>query len=118
MKEIIGFFGPILAGWLWSCAISPFISRLFSIPVRVGFLTTQRNQHLTRPQFIFAVGVLGFGGGMFITWTGWYMLGPALLFVYPPTLTLQRILENLVIWLVAGAYLGIITAPRAPKAIH
>ena len=118
MKELVRIFCPILAGWLWSCAISPLISRLFSIPARIGFLTTRRNQHLTRLQFIFAIGVFGWGVGMFIAWTGWYLLGPALFFVYPPSPTLQHILGYLLVWLSAGAVIGMVGAPRRLNAIH
>ena len=118
MKEIVKIFGPILAGWLWIGLISPLISRFFYIPAQVGIVPILRNRELTRPQFIFAIGVLGYGVGMFITWTGWYVLRPALFFVYSPSPTFLRLLESLLMWLSGGVFVGLVCAPRRPKVIE
>ena len=67
MKEILIFVIAIALSLLWIILPAQFIARLFRIPVRIAFWNTdKKNLHLTRPQFVWARGVIGFGIGMFL----------------------------------------------------
>jgi hypothetical protein len=64
MKELLISFVRWPAAILWVWVVGPCLARLFGFPIRTAFWKPDRqNQQLTRPQFIWAFGVLVFGIG-------------------------------------------------------
>ncbi|MGC2635823.1 MAG: hypothetical protein WA294_01495 [Acidobacteriaceae bacterium] len=100
---------PVVAGGVWVWLISPLLGRLFAIPVPFGPPSTGRTRKLTASQFIFSVGVLGIGVGMFITSVGWQLLRPGVFFETAQTMTLQRLIVLLITWLTAGLFIGVLS---------
>jgi hypothetical protein len=64
MKELLISFVRWPAAILWVWVVGPCLARLFGFPIRTAFWKPDRqNQQLTRPQFIWAFGLLVFGIG-------------------------------------------------------
>jgi hypothetical protein len=75
MKGLLVSIASGSAALLWVWFVGPWIARLCGIPVRAAFWRMDRqNPHLTRPQFVWAFGVLVYGVGMFIFNFGSYAI--------------------------------------------
>ena len=80
------------------------------MPLRSPIWTKERqNQHLTKSQFVLAVGVLEIGLGGFI-WFAWEDALPFFLKQEPAHLALVRVSFDLGFCLLVGAVVGIMSA--------
>jgi len=108
MMDFAILFIAAACGLLWIGVIAPAILRSLGFPIALGF----RNQHLSRTQYVWAVGVFSFGLGSFLfsivsEYLEWKLLGEQLSYPSP-----THIIVGLVIWPLAGWSFGVITAPR------
>jgi hypothetical protein len=114
MASLIGrqllSFAAVAAAILWLRFVAPWIARLFGLPLRGTIWTKERqNQHLTKAQFILAVGILEIGLAGFI-WCAWEDALPLILRQETAHFTLFRLSFDLGFWLIVGAVIGLISA--------
>jgi Na+-driven multidrug efflux pump len=119
-KESITFIAGVAATLFWIGYVAPGIARFLGIPAAIGFRRADRkNQHLSRAQYFWLIGVLGFGFGLFLwptidEYLRWKLLGDEI-----AKLQLNYLFRKLVIYLVGGALFGFWTfvgRPTAPKS--
>ena len=67
MKAALVVLIPLALPFLWVGIIVPLVARVLGVPMKTGLWRYDRkNRHLTNSQYMWAVGVFGFGGGMFL----------------------------------------------------
>jgi len=113
MKGLLVYLGAIACGLVWIEAIAPLIANAFGVPCKVAFWRIDRqNQHLGRWQYLWSIGVFGWGIGMFLYTTlldllQWKILGDNAM-----DRSIGFTLAHLGIWLFAGMFFGYMSAPR------
>jgi hypothetical protein len=110
MQGLLIACAAFVVAWLWMDFFAPLLARIFGVPARLGlWRSNRRNQHLSRPQFVWWIGVVGFGIGMFL----WSLIcDESTIFQTYPGVTARRFVVNMFIWLFAGFGFGLSTAPR------
>lgn len=67
MKGLAILFGAALSAIMWLSFVTPTIVRAFGVPMEFRFWkAAKRNRLLSRSQYIWSFGVMGFGGAMFV----------------------------------------------------
>ena len=100
---------------LWIGIVAPAILRALGVPVSFGVWRIDRlNQHLSRTQYVWALGMFVWGLGLFWFFTvfdlvTWKLLGA---FQSSP----MRIIKELLICLAAGWLFGVFSGPHRKDA--
>ena len=115
MNGLVVFLIATFVGLLWMGVLAPLIARFFGVPAKIfGFWRTEK---LSKRDWIWFRGVLGFGIGMFLYRTTWDLLAWRTLGDnYSQLLILHRPFLQFMIWLAVGALFGIMTYPKVKTA--
>ena len=118
MRGLTVFFGAVACASLWFGLVAPAILRNLGIPIAGGiWRMARRNQHLSRTQYIWSVGVFSWGIGMFLFSTLWNYLDWRLFLNYKAWYAnLGDIVERLLAWMAAGWLVGFFGAPKRRHA--
>ncbi len=117
MNELAILVCAALCGAVWIGFVAPNISRLFGVPARIAFWREPaKGRRLSRQEWIWARGVLGWGLGMFIItnaddYLRWRILGEQSWHS-----VLSHIVVGLVVWCLAGWFFGKFTFNAADPA--
>jgi hypothetical protein len=96
--------------FVWIDLIAPLIARAFGVPYKFAFWRTDRqNMHLRRWQYLWFVGVSGWGIGMFLFTTLWDFLQWKFLGEKAMDRSIGYTLAHLGVWLVSGALFGYVS---------
>ena len=104
------FLASLVCTYLWIAVIAPLLMRAVGVPVGIGlWRIDRRNQHLSRRQYVWAVGIVAWGMGMFLgmnvsDYLEWRFGGDA----FAPH-TLIRIAISFLIWALAGWQFGVLS---------
>jgi hypothetical protein len=113
MNGLLVFAGALACGLVWIAIIAPLIANAFGVPNKFAFWRIDRqNQHLPRWQYIWFVGVFGWGTGMFLFNTVWGLLQWRILGDEKGHHGISFILGSLATWLILGMFFGYWSAPK------
>lgn len=110
MKGLLALIGSLACAWLWIGVVAPLIARTFGVPMKVGLWRVDRqNRHLTRRQFFWSFGLLGWAVGMFLLFflfdhLDWSILGSS----HP---SVRRTVASLIGSIVGGVAVGSLGYP-------
>lgn len=114
MRELLVVLGAMSAAVLWMCIVAPLTANVFGVPVRISpWRIDRRNQHLTRTQYVWSIGVLDLGIGMFLLGALWDLLETVLPHGDGFHITLHSIALRLLLCLLLGVGFGLWSAPRS-----
>ena len=106
------FLIAVLGAWLWSSFVAPVIARGFGVPMLSGWRLNRRNQHLSKPDYVWGCGAFAVGTGLFTFLTLRQCLYCTIEYVRFPHLAGSYLGLRLVICVAAGLLFGVFTAPH------
>jgi hypothetical protein len=105
MRELLVVLCAFSAAALWMSVLAPLTAKALGVPARISLWRIDRqNQHLTRTQYVWSIGVLDFGICMFLI--------HAMMSYGEVPYTLRSISGWLLVSLFVGFAFGFWSAPR------